>query len=489
MNTVILVEFVLYLLLMLGVGIYFARKKMTQEGFLLGAKKIPGWALALSERATGESAWLVLGLTGFAFTAGLSSIWIAVGCVSGIVISWAWLANNFRKERDKYNALTLPDYFAAKYKDQGMFIRLFSSIIIIFFFILYVAAQFSGAGKTLNITFGMSKMLGIIIAAIIVVAYSMAGGFFSVVWTDVIQGILMFITLVITPIIGLFVLAHEHISIMHSLNIAGAGMNSWTGGAVGFAAGVLIFNNFSWFFGYLGGQPQLDARWMAMKSEKDVRTGKIVAISWTVLAYIGAILLGLEAFALFGHGAVTDAEQILPLMLMRMFPAWIAGLLLAGAVAAMMSTADSQLLVATSSVSEDIIHKAMKRNVSERQLVLISRITVLSIGIIAFILAITSKSLIYTIVGWAWAGIGCSFAPAVILSFFWKKFSSAGVVASLLSGFTTTVIWMTTGLDKAFTARAASFIVAFVAAVIFTFIFPKKGDSISEETAKRKEKI
>ncbi len=474
MNQIILIEFILYLLLMLGVGLYFSKKKMTQEGFLLGAKKIPGWALALSERATGESAWLILGLTGFAFTAGLSSIWIAIGCVSGIVVSWLWLANNFRKERDKYNVLTLPDYFAVKYKNQGTFIRLFSSIIIIFFFILYVAAQFSGAGKTLNITFGTSKMLGIIISAIIVVAYSMAGGFFSVVWTDVIQGILMFITLIVTPIVGLFVLSHNNISIMHALQTAGGGMNSWTGSAVGFAAGILIFNNFSWFFGYLGGQPQLDARWMAMKSNRDVMIGKIVAISWTLLAYIGAIMIGLEAFALFGKGAVTDAEQILPIMLMKMFPEWIAGLLLAGAVAAMMSTADSQLLVATSSVSEDIIHKYMKKNLRERQLVLISRITVLSVGIIAFILAITSKSLIYTIVGWAWAGIGCSFAPAVILSFFWKKFSSAGVVASLIGGFITTVIWMTTGLDKIFTARAASFIIAFIAAVVFTFIAPKK---------------
>jgi Na+/proline symporter len=133
MNKIIIVEFILYLTVMLGIGLYFARKKMTQEGFLLGEKKIPGWALALSERATGESAWLVLGLTGFAFTAGLSSIWIAVGCISGIVVSWLWLAENFRRERDKYNVLTLPGYFAAKYADKATFIRLFSSIIIVFF--------------------------------------------------------------------------------------------------------------------------------------------------------------------------------------------------------------------------------------------------------------------------------------------------------------------------------------------------------------------
>ncbi len=468
MNTINTVEFVIYLALIMGVGFYFARKKMTQADFHLGGKKIPGWALALSERATGESAWCLLGLTGFAFAAGFSSVWIAVGCVAGITVSWLWLAKEFRRERDKYDTLTLPDYLATKYASRGMFIRWFSSLIIIFFFILYVAAQFSGGGKTLNITFGITVTWGIIISAVIVILYAMAGGFFSVVWTDVIQAILMIITLVVTPIIALIVIARSHISIGSALALAGGGLDSWTGGAVGFAAGTLIFNNFSWFFGYMGGQPQLDARWMAMRTDRDVKIGAAIAISWTVLAYAGAITLGIAAIALFGTSAVSDPEQILPFVLLRLMPPWLAGILLAGAVAAMMSTADSQLLIATSSISEDIVHKALHKNFDDRKLVLISRITILVVGLIALAMAFTSKSLIYTIVGWAWAGIGCSFAPAVILSFFWKRFSAAGVIASLVSGFVTTIVWMTTGLDALFTARAATFMVAFVCAVVVT---------------------
>lgn len=470
MNTVIIIEFVVYLAVMLGIGLYFARKKMSQADFHLGGKKIPGWALALSERATGESAWCLLGLTGFAFSAGLSSIWIAVGCVAGIVVSWLWLANEFRKERDAYDTLTLPDYLATKYARRGKFIRWFSSIIIVFFFILYVAAQFSGGGKTLNITFGLPVTWGILISAVIVILYAIAGGFFSVVWTDVIQAILMIITLVITPIVALVVIAQNNLSITQALTAAGGGLDSWTGGAVGFAVGILIFNNFSWFFGYLGGQPQLDARWMAMRDDRDVKIGARIAIIWTLLAYTGAITLGIAAITLYGPNAVADAEQILPFMLLRLMPAWLAGILLAGAVAAMMSTADSQLLIATSSISEDIIHKALRKKIDDRTLVLISRITILVVGIIALVLAFTSKSLIYTIVGWAWAGIGCSFAPAVILSFFWKRFNSWGVVASLVSGFVTTVVWMTSGLDQVFTARAATFIIAFICAVVVTLI-------------------
>ena len=475
MQSVVIVEFVLYLALIMGVGLYFARKKMSQADFHLGGKKIPGWALALSERATGESAWCLLGLTGFAFAAGLSSVWIAVGCVTGITVSWLWLAREFRRERDRYDTLTLPDYLATKYAGRGRFIRWFSSIIIIFFFILYVAAQFSGGGKTLNITFGIPAVWGVIISAVVVILYAMAGGFFSVVWTDVVQALLMVITLVVTPVVALLAVGRSGLSLSGALTSAGAGLGSWTGGAVGFAAGTLIFNNFSWFFGYLGGQPQLNARWMAMRTDRDVKIGAAIAIAWTFVAYAGAITLGIAGIALYGAGAVADPEQILPFMILELMPPWLAGILLAGAVAAMMSTADSQLLIATSSISEDIVHKTLGRDLTDQRLVMISRITILLTGVIALVLAFTSKNLIYTIVGWAWAGIGCSFAPAVILSFFWKRFNAAGVIASLVGGFVTTVVWMTTGLDAVFTARAASFIVAGVAAVLVTLCRPASG--------------
>lgn len=474
MNAIIMIEFIVYLAVLLGIGLYFARKKMSQADFHLGGKKIPGWALALSERATGESAWCLLGLTGFAFAAGLSSVWIAIGCVLGIIVSWLWFARGFRRERDKYDTLTLPGYFASKYQNQGKFIRWFSSLIIIFFFVLYVSAQFSGGGKTLNITFGIPVTTGIVISAVIVILYAIAGGFFSVVWTDVIQALLMIITLVVTPIIALIVISQNNLSIVNALASAGGGVDSLTGGAVGFAAGTLIVNNFSWFFGYLGGQPQLDARWMAMRNDKEVKVGARIAIAWTLLAYTGAITLGLAAITLYGQNAVADPEQILPFMLLKLMPPWLAGILLAGAVAAMMSTADSQLLIATSSISEDVIHKALNKKLDDKALVFISRMVILVVGMVALILAFTSKSLIYTIVHFAWAGIGCSFSPAVILSFFWKRFSGRGVIAALVSGFVVTVLWMIMGWDKIIAATAVTFIVAFVSAVVVTLISPRE---------------
>jgi sodium/proline symporter len=266
-------------------------------------------------------------------------------------------------------------------------------------------------------------------------------------------------------------------SIGHALISAEGTLDSLTGGAIGFAAGILIVNNFSWFFGYLGGQPQLSTRWMAMKSDKEVRTGAWIAIIWTVLAYAGAITLGLAAIALYGQSVVSDPEQILPFMLMKLMPPWLAGILLAGAVAAMMSTADSQLLIATSSVSEDVIHKALGKKLDDKTLVLVSRVVILVIGLAALGLAFTSKSLIYTIVHFAWAGIGCTFSPIVILSFFWKRFNASGVVASLVSGFSVTVLWMITGLDSAISATLITFFVSLTCAIVATKVSGNTKDS------------
>lgn len=478
MSTIIVIEFAVYLLGMLGVGLYFARKHMDQKEFHLGGRKLPGWALALSERATGESAWLILGLSGLAFAEGLASIWTAAGCVLGIVVSWLWLSHKFREEALKYDSLTMCDYLATKFKKQGAFIRWYSAVIIIFFYGLYVVAQFSGGGKTVHQTLGLPVHWGILLTGLVVVLYSMAGGFSAVVYTDAIQAILMMLAFFVTPIVALVHIWQQDLSIARALTEAsvqtGIGFNSLTGGLMGFTLGVMIFNHFSWFFGYMGGQPQLNARWMAMGSAKQVKIGQWIAIIWTIMAYAGVIMIGLTAITLYGPDAVADKEQILPFMLLKLMPAWLAGIVLTGAVAAMMSTASSQLLVATSTISEDILHKALKIKLSDKKLVLVSRLTILVVGLGSLALAFTSTKMIYTVVGWAWAGIGCSFAPAILLSFFWRKFNGYGVAGSLIGGSVTTVVWMTTGLDQVFTARAAAFIVAFLAALACTYAFAGK---------------
>lgn len=459
---------------MLVIGYLFSRREMGHTDFLLGGRRIPGWALAFSERATGESAWLLLGYTGFVFATGLSGVWVAVGIALGIVFSWLFIAKRFMKDAEKHNVITLPGYLAARFGSHGKIILWVSTILIFSFMMFYFGAQIAGAGKTLFTVFGINTTVGMIISIVIVMILSYAGGFTSVVWTDMIQSVMMLITLCVLPIIALYQIYTNDLSISHALATSGPGLDSWLGGATGFAIGLLLFNNFAWFFGFLGGQPQLSARFMALKNEKEAKTGSIVAIIWTILAYSGAFLIGITALTLYQDHSFVDVETILPYMALDLLPPWIAGILLAGILAAIISTADSQLLVITSSVSEDIVRNAMGKNLTERQLVKISRLTIILAGLTGLVIALTSNSLVYIVVGWAWAGVGCTLSPAIILTFLWKRYSGVGVIATIISGFVFTVIWVSTPLEAIISSRFTTFFIAAFFGIVFSLLFPEK---------------
>lgn len=471
-----MVEFILYCILMLVIGYLFSRKDMGHSDFLLGGKKIPGWVLAFSERATGESAWLLLGYTGFVFATGLSGIWVAVGISLGIVFSWLFLAKRFMVDAEKYKVMTLPGYLAKRFPTHGKIIVWMSTILIFSFMMFYFGAQIAGAGKTLFTVFNINTTIGMLLSIVIVIILSYAGGFISVVWTDMIQSIMMLVTLVVLPIVALFQISANDLSISQALIASGPEVNSWTGGAIGFALGLLLFNNFAWFFGFLGGQPQLSARFMALKNKKEAKTGSVVAIVWTLLAYAGAFMIGITALTLYQDRSFADVETILPFMVLDLLPPWIAGLLLAGILAAIISTADSQLLVITSSVSEDIVRNAMGKNLSEKQLVKISRITIIAAGLVGLLIALTSKSLVYLVVSWAWAGVGCTLSPAIILTFIWKRYSGVGVIATIVSGFLSTVIWISTPLEAIISSRFTTFFIAAIFGIVFSLLFPERQD-------------
>lgn len=474
MHSIIIVEFVIYFIVIVAIGYFTSRSATSHSDFLLGGKKLPGWALAFSERATGESAWLLLGFTGFVFTTGLSGIWVAAGIASGIIFAWLVLARRFMKETDKYNVLTLPDYLASQFGEKANIIRWIISILIASFFMFYVGAQFAGAGKVFFTTFEFSETTGILLAAVVVIAIAFFGGFISVVWTDMIQSIMMLVTLVVLPIVALIYIQQNDLSISSSLVSAGSEFNSWMGGTTGFALGVLFFNNFSWFFGYLGGQPQLSSRFMALKNDKEVNQGITVAIIWTVLAYVGAFIIGLAAVAMYKQGTFADTETVLPNMILDLMPPWISGVMLAGILAAIITTANSQIMVITSSVSEDIIHRTLGLKLTDRQLVSLSRIVILISGVIGVVIALTSQSLVYLVVSWAWAGVGGTLSPAILMTFFWKRYSSAGVIATVLSGFVFTIIWISTPLDSIITSRFSTFFIASIFGIVFSLLFPDK---------------
>jgi sodium/proline symporter len=474
--------FIAYLVILIVIVAYSARRSKTNNDFILGGKKISGISLALSERATGESAWLLLGLTGLAYSEGMAVIWVAVGCVSGIFFLWIFLAEPLQKLTAKTSALTVPALFSETFPGTSRSFGILSSVIIIFFFILYIAAQFSGAGKIFNDTFKIDPFWGMVIGSALVTLYTMLGGFITVVATDAFQAILMVFTCVVLPLIALLTAATLNINIAETIVNASYTVPMNVETAKQATGGLLILNGMSWAFGYTG-QPQLLVRMMAMRNNKETRQSKWIAVLWTLLAYCGAFMIGIIGYKLVQAGALgnsaaivaSDAEKIMPILVMTLVNPILAGILLSGAVSAMMSTASSQLMVVSTSMTEDFYLHIAKKRMEEKRLLFLNKILTLGVGVVGFLLAITMEDTVYGLVSYAWSGIGASFGPAIVLLIFWKRLSRAGVFASLITGTVSAVVWKTwlvepTGISE----RLASYLLAFGMAVLFSLILPEK---------------
>jgi len=468
--------FILYLFFLIFVGIWTFKLNKTQEDYLLAGRRLGPWVTAFSERASGESAWLILALPGAAIAVGLGQVWTVIGITVGIIASWFLIAEKLRIETEKYHALTIPEYLHRRYEDNSNIIRLFSALIIAFFFAFYVSAQFHASGKVLKTLFDIDAVTGISIGAAVIILYTLMGGFFAVAWTDLLQGILMIGTLIILPFIEL---QSSQVTIAQSLAQAGPTHSSFTMGKDGFAGLAVILGGLSWGLGYVG-QPHLLIRFMAIKNPSDIKKARTIAILWALPGITGAFLIGLVALSYFGPEYFThiDVEQAMPLLAQDLLPAIVAGLFISGAVAAMMSTADSQLLVSTSAVTEDFIHQYLGIEMSNKKWVTLSRITIVILGLLAYAIAIMSEiqgKNIFGVVSYAWSGLGSAFGPALVLTLWWKKTTRNGIIAGLLTGFFTTVIWANVDvLQSAVTERLVSFVLAFIAVIVFSFLEKKK---------------
>jgi len=461
-----LLGFIFYLVVILVVGFITYNINKSHKDFFIAGRKLNPWVVAFSERASGESAWLLLGLPGAAYASGLMEFWTALGCVSGIIFYWFFIAKALRIETERLEAFTLPTFLAARFQKGQSAIRVLATFIIIFFFIFYLAAQFNGAGKILNVTFGLNQKTGMIIGAAVIIFYTMMGGFFAVAWTDMVQGIIMIGTLVVLPLVGLAELKEIHNgTVVLSDLVANEGhpMMSFTGGKTGWAAAALITSGLSWALGYMG-QPHLLTRFMAIKSADQIKISRRIAIAWVIPAFSGAVIIGIIGAGLYGQGMFDDIEKVMPHLANELLPAWLAGIFVSGAIAAMMSTADSQLLVISSSIIEDFFHRTLGWDVGDKMLLKGSRIITIVVGLIGFAIALTSDKLIFSMVSYAWAGLGSSFGPVILLLLTWKKVTHQGVIAGLLTGFVTTVVWSElSALDAVISVRFVSWVMAFLA--------------------------
>jgi len=466
------VIFVLYLILLIAIGIWTFKFNKTQEDYFLAGRKLGPWVVAFSERASGESAWLLLALPGAAITIGLSESWAVIGIICGIIGSWYLIAEKLREQTEKYNALTIPEYLHRRYNDSSNIIRLFSALIIAFFFLFYVSAQFHASGKVLNSLFNLNPLIGISVGALVIIVYTIMGGFLAVAWTDLIQGILMIGTLIILPIVGFIEMANADISIKEELENAHTIYNNNNAsifmGKKGFDAIIVILGGLSWGLGYLG-QPHLVIRYMAIRSSKDVKVARKIAILWAIPGITGAFFVGIVALMYFGKFQFQsiDPEQAMPMLASHLLHPIIAGLFISGAVAAMMSTADSQLLVSTSAITEDLIHQYLNINISNINLVRLSRTVIIILGLIAYGIALYSEingNNIFSVVSYAWSGLGSAFGPSLVMTLWWEKTTRKGVIAGILTGFFTTIIWANIPELKGIVSeRLTSFLFAFIA--------------------------
>jgi len=463
-----------YLALIAWVAVRTLSMNDTKEAFILGGRRLGAWVIAFSERTAAESSWLILGLSGAFFASGLIEVWTVLGCVGGIIFYWFAVAGKLRVVSEEKGAITLPEYFVQVSGPYGRRVRAAAMLIITFFFSFYVAAQFKGAEKMIAVTFGIESGFVMPAAAAVVVLYTLMGGFAAVCYTDVVQAILMLVTLVFMPIAGFVFIAKGGLSVSDALAAAG-NAGSLLGGKTGWAAFAAVIGGLSWGLGYMG-QPHLVTKFMAIRTADDIKKSRSVAVVWTVLAYAGAALVGIVGITLIHHGAAiaegmaeggNDPERILPVLASALFPAWIAGILIAGAVAAMMSTADSQLLIAASTIVEDFYCKALRRTLSQKGLVRMSRAVTAAVGLAALLIAASSDNLIYDVVSMAWAGLGASFGPALLLSLHWKRMNGRGILFSMVTGAGATVLWtLVPALNEAVSVRFAAFALSLAAAIL-----------------------
>ncbi|WP_460861680.1 sodium/proline symporter PutP [Rheinheimera gaetbuli] len=431
---------------MLGIGLYgYKTSTDDMSGYMLGGRKLSPSVTALSAGASDMSGWMLMGVPGAMYLSGISSSWIAIGLLIGAYINYIIVAPRLRVYTEVANdSITLPDYFENRFADKTRLLRIVSSVVIVIFFTLYTSSGVVGGGKLFESSFGLSYELGLYVTAGVVVAYTLFGGFLAVSITDFVQGCIMFVALILVPVVAL-----DHLGGISSVftqvsSINPSFSNMLIDANTGQALTVLgIISLLSWGLGYFG-QPHIIVRFMAIRSVKDIKTARRIGISWMLITLLGAVMTGLVGIAYVANTKMTlsDPETIFIVFSQFLFHPLISGFLLAAILAAIMSTISSQLLVTSSSLTEDFYKTFVKRDASQSELVLVGRLSVLAVALVAIVLAYDRESSILTLVSNAWAGFGAAFGPLVVLSLYWKRMTFAGALAGILSGAATVLFWI-----------------------------------------------
>lgn len=433
--------FVIYLGLMIYVGLKNASKNNSSADFFLGGRKVGPWVTALSAEASDSSAWLLMGLPGLCYLGGVQeSIWTAIGLIAGTYLSWLFVAKPLRKCSIAFgDSITIPEFLSNRFKDKSHLLSIVSVIFIVLFFTIYTASGFVACAKLFNSVFGLNYHAGLAIGLVVILCYTITGGYTAVCTTDFLQGSLIFIAFIISTLIVVFSIGGigESVNVFKNFQeLAGTELKAFDG--------MGIISALAWGLGYFG-MPHIIVRFMGIRSNSEVGKARRIGIIWMIISYIGAILIGtLGTVYLKKFGITLDsvsAETVFSETMKNMYPAFIAGIFLCAILAASMSTADSQLLAASSAVSQDIFKGLIKKNAEEKEVMIISRFTVFLIALIALLLSLNPNSSIFNLVSFAWSGFGGTFGPLILLSLYWKRTTAPGAIAGLICGGVTDVVW------------------------------------------------
>ncbi len=442
-----------YFLILFGIGVFAARRIHDLGDYFVGGKRLGYWVVAFSARATGESAWLLLGLTGLGAMVGLSAMWVVLGEVLGVTIAWFFMAKPFKRATDRYGSITVPDYLVSKFTDgtpatvsRARLIRWLSAGALAVFVTIYVSAQIDATGKAFESFLSWNYYTGLLVGFGIVVLYTFTGGFIAVAWSDLFQGSLMLIGLVAVPLFAFLSIPAGESIIDGLLAIDPGLLNIWGPGGFTLENILVIVSYAAIGLGFLG-SPQVFVRFMSIRGEDEIRKGRWVAILFTLLTDTGAVLTGiLGRYLLVSPGRDTElvlgalAEGVLPILVEHLFPALVVGLYIAAVLAAIMSTIDSLLVVASSAVTRDFYQQLYHPGLKDASLTRLSRGVTLVMAVIALGIALTVSFLspertIFWFVIFGWSGIAATFCPVILLSLFWKGYSYRGVIASMITGF------------------------------------------------------
>lgn len=441
-SAVTMLTMALYMAACLVLGGIAWRRTRSLDDFILGGRSLGSWVTALSAQATDMSGWLLMGLPGLAYASGFDSIWLLLGLLAGTWLNWRFVAAALRDATERFgNALTLPDYLEYRFSDRSHGLRALSAIVILLFFVFYTSSGFVAAGRLFEALFGIAYFEAMLWGTAAMLAYTFLGGFLAVSWSDVLQGTLMFFTLILVAILGVAMAGGVEATFARLDALDAQLLDPFIADDGAELGWIGIASLLAWGLGYFG-QPHILARFMAARSTEHITVARRVAMVWVISVLVAAVVVGLTARLVLPSAlSGPDTEKVFIEMSTAFLPPVFAGICLAGVMAAIMSTASAQLLVASSALANDLYRSLWRRDASRVELLWIGRLAVLMIALLAMWLARNPENTVLSLVAWAWAGFGAAFGPVVILSLYWKSMTRSGAFAGIIVGGLTVVVW------------------------------------------------